>query len=158
MTLEDRIEELEKRLRKVEDHQEIARVMRTYGRLIDSGHSKDAADLWTEDGFLQSVGYPRMTPEDITRELGGEQQLRMNSHGCMHFITSPKITVKGDDAEAVSYNLVILRYEGNVAIWRASVNYWVFVRKPEGWKIKERYSCEVDGSEEAQRLILKAKD
>jgi hypothetical protein len=159
MSLESRLEALEGRLQEVEDVQAIARILRTYGRLVDSGSSEGAADLWTDDGFLEVTDYPgRMSRGDISKVLGGPQQLQMNSHGCMHFIISPKITIKGDSAEAVTYNLVVLRYEGNVSIWRAVVNYWVFIRQPIGWKVTERYVSPVDGSDEAQRLIKIAKD
>ena len=158
MSLEERVAALESRLRSAEDHLAILRVLNTYGRCVDTARGRDAADLWADDGFLDVVGMPRKYVDDIAAALGGTEQQSMNSHGCMHFVNSPKITIAGDSAEAVTYNLVVLHYQGSFNIWRAAVNHWVFTRTAEGWKVKERYSSAVDGSDEAQKLIMKAKD
>ena len=37
----------------------------------------------------------------------------------------------------------------------AAINYWTFVRTPDGWRIKERFNREVNGSEAAREFMGK---
>jgi hypothetical protein len=66
---------------------------------------------------------------------------------------TPHITVNGDTAEAVAYSFVVLKGGEGWNGWRASANHWTLVRRPEGWKIAERYNRGLDGSQDSHDTL-----
>jgi hypothetical protein len=55
MSIEARLAALEARLRAAEDQLEIIRLLNTYGRAVDSGASRPAAQPWIEGGGAVKV-------------------------------------------------------------------------------------------------------
>ena len=43
-------------------------------------------------------------------------------------------------------------------VWRSAINYWTFVRTPQGWRINERFNREVNGSEDSRGFMRKVMD
>ena len=58
----------------------------------------------------------------------------------------PKFTVRGDEAEALGYSVVILREDDRWFLWRAAVNHWTLKRTDDGWRIVERFNRSLNGS------------
>lgn len=159
MNIEERFLAIEKRLQAAEDELAIVRLLNTYGPLVDSGEADKAVRVYKEGGFLDVEGYPRQVAYDgIAAPLKGEAQTQMNAAGCMHVVSSPKIKLNGNRAEAVTYNLVILNENDKFGIWRAAVNHWKLERTEEGWRASERYTRAVNGNEEARELMRKVID
>ena len=49
--IEARLAALEDRVRLLEDHNAIMRLLYAYGPAVDSGSAETVAQLWTEDGY-----------------------------------------------------------------------------------------------------------
>lgn len=162
MSTEDRLAALEARLRAAEDHLEILNLISAYGPLADSCSVDETAGQWIEGG-----GYNYGKPDGGTVRLEAPQELRhvwtqqghvdLTKTGSAHMAATPKISVKGDKADAVGYSLVILREGDRWFVWRAAINHWTLVRTADGWRVKEKFNRTLDGSEashEVMRRIL----
>ena len=150
MGVEERLAALETRLRAAEDQLEIIGLINTYGPLVDSGESQAATHLWIEGGVYDMGGVARKTAYDeIAAVYDSEGHQNLIHTGCSHLTATPRITVNGDEAEAVAYSYVVLREGDRWFLWRASINHWTLIRTPEGWRIVERYNRTLDGSEDS---------
>ena len=162
MTIDDRLAALEARLQAAEDHLAILNLLNSYGPLVDSATGGPAAALWAEGGgysfTLPGGGDKRLeAPEEIAGMYGWEGHLELVKTGCAHLTATPKISVSGDDAQAVGYSFVVLREAERWFLWRAAINHWTLTRTPEGWRIAERFNRTLDGSDislETMRQVL----
>lgn len=158
--IESRLAALEARCRKAEDHLEILNLLNTYGPLVDSATAQPAGALWVEGG-----GYSFTLPDGSTKRLSAPDEiagmydwqghLDLVKAGCAHLTATPKISVKGDEADAVGYSFVVLREGERWFLWRAAVNHWTLRRTPQGWRIVERLNRMLDGSPESHETMRK---
>lgn len=160
MTLEQRLEAMEARLRAAEDHLAILNLLNTYGPLVDSATGGPAGDLWVDGGgysfTLPEGGDKRLVaPDEIAGMYSWEGHLDLVRTGCAHLTGTPKITVSGDEAQAVGYSVVILREGERWFLWRAAVNHWTLRRTEAGWRIVERFNRALNGSEESLATMKK---
>lgn len=158
--IESRLAALEARCRKAEDHLEILNLLNTYGPLVDSATAQPAAGLWVEGGgynfTMPGGGTKRLSaPDEIAGMYGWQGHLDLVNTGCAHLTATPRISVKGDEAEAVGYSFVVLKEGDRWFLWRAAVNHWTLRRTPEGWRIAERFNRALDGSEESHETMRK---
>lgn len=65
------IEELVARLQNLEDERDIARLIASYGPLVDAGDADGVAALWAEDGGYDVEGW-QMTSRAAGRLLHGK--------------------------------------------------------------------------------------
>jgi hypothetical protein len=159
-TLEARLDGLETRLRAAEDQLEIQNLLMTYGPLVDSATAEPAGALWVEGGgysfTLPDGGTKRLeAPDEIAGMYGWPGHLDLVNTGCAHLTATPRISVRGDEAEASGYSVVILREGERWFLWRAAVNHWTLKRTPEGWRIAERLNRALDGSEDSHAIMRK---
>lgn len=160
MSIEDRIAALEARLRKAEDHLEILNLLNSYGPLVDSATGEAAGELWVKGGgynfTLPEGGDKRLVaPDEIAGMYSWQGHLDLVNTGCAHLTATPKITVEGDEAQAVGYSFVVLREGERWFLWRAAVNHWTFHRTPDGWRIVERFNRALNGSPESRETMRK---
>jgi hypothetical protein len=160
MTVEQRLAAVEKRLQAAEDQLEIIRLLNSYGPLVDSGESEAAAALWVDGGEYNfsgglSGGTPLKAPEGLIAMYEHEGHKALVATGVSHFTGMPRITVNGDDAEAVGYSYVVLREGDRWFLWRAAINRWTLTRTADGWRIVERYNRALDGSDESHATMRK---
>lgn len=160
MTIEDRIAALEARLRRAEDHLEILNLLNTYGPLVDSATGEPAGELWVKGGgynfTLPEGGDKRLeAPDEIAGMYGWQGHLDLVNTGCAHLTATPKITVDGDEAQAVGYSFVVLREGERWFLWRAAVNHWTLRRTADGWRIVERFNRALNGSAESHETMRK---
>ena len=158
MTTEDRLAALEKRLQAAEDHLEILNLISAYGPLADSCSVEAAKAQWVAGG-----GYNYGLPDGGTRRLEAPEPLgdvwRQEGHveltktGSAHMAATPKITVDGDNANAVGYSLVIKREGERWFVWRAAINHWTLTRTPQGWRVQEKFNRTLDGSDESHEVM-----
>lgn len=157
MSYEERLEKIEARLRAAEDQLEIIRLLSTYGPAVDSGASRAAAELWTEDGAYDVGGMSRFAGHDVLEALyEAEMHQSLIRQGSAHITSTPQITLDGDRAEAVAYSLVVLRGEGGHTVWRASANHWELRRTEAGWRMVTRSNRVLDGSAESHAMLARA--
>lgn len=160
-SVEERLAALEARCRKAEDHLEILNLLNTYGPLVDSATARPAGELWVEGGgytfTLPDGGTKRLSaPDEIAGMYHWDGHLELVNTGCAHLTATPKISVTGDEAEAVGYSVVILREGDRWYLWRAAVNHWTLRRTEAGWRILERFNRALDGSPESHETMRKA--
>ena len=160
MSIEDRVAALEARLRRAEDHLEILNLLNTYGPLVDSATGEPAGELWVKGGgynfTLPEGGDKRLeAPDEIAGMYGWQGHLDLVNTGCAHLTATPKITVDGDEAQAVGYSFVVLREGERWFLWRAAVNHWTLRRTPDGWRIVERFNRALNGSAESRETMRK---
>lgn len=151
--MEQRIAALEARLQAAEDRLAILDLLNTYGPLVDSAEGDAAADLWEEGGsyaFVYEGELKHLTaPDELAPMYGWPGHLELVEAGVSHFTGTPRIMLSGDSAKAVGYSFVVLRDNAGEGwkVWRAAVNRWLLKRTAAGWKISERRSVPLDGSD-----------
>ena len=160
MSMEERLAALEARLQSAEDHLEILNLLNSYGPLVDSATAKEAGELWVEGGGygfgLADGGTRRLVaPDEVAGMYGWQGHLDLVATGCSHLTATPKVTVSGDEAEAVGYSFVVLREGERWFIWRAAINHWTLRRTKGGWRIVERTNRTLDGSDQSHELMRK---
>lgn len=160
MSVEERLAALEGRLRAAEDHLEILNLLNTYGPLVDSATGQPAGELWVEGGgynFTLPDGSAKRleAPDEIAGMYAWQGHLDLVNNGCAHLTATPKITVDGDEAQAVGYSFVVLREGERWFLWRAAVNHWTLTRTSAGWRIAERFNRTLDGSEQSHETMRK---
>ncbi|MFC0206399.1 nuclear transport factor 2 family protein [Novosphingobium soli] len=158
--LEARVAALETRLRAAEDQLAIQNLLMTYGPLVDSATAGPAAALWVEGGgygfTLPDGGTKRLeAPDEIAGMYGWPGHLELVNTGCAHLTATPRIAVRGDEAEAVGYSVVILREDERWFLWRAAVNHWTLARTADGWRVVERVNRALDGSAASHEIMRK---
>ena len=158
MGIEERVEQLERRLRAAEDHLAILNLLNSYGPLVDSGSSEPAAALWVDGGGYSfsgglSGGTRLAAPDQLVAMYETDGHKGLVNTGVSHFTGTPKITVNGDEAEAVGYSFVILKEGDRWFVWRGAINHWTLRRTPDGWRIAERRNRTLDGSADSHEMM-----
>lgn len=156
MNLEERLVAVEKRLQKTEDQLEIMRLISTSGHAVDSGEGDKAAHLWIEGGGYDIADNVRLTAYDgLAAMFNDPQMAASHAKGSVHLFASPRITLQGDLAEAVTCSFVIMKQESSWYVWRAAANHFKFTRTPDGWRIVERFNRPLDGSKISRDTLRK---
>lgn len=160
MTIEERLDALEQRCRKAEDHLEILNLLNSYGPLVDSCTAKEAGELWVEGGgynFISPDGEPTRlkAPDEIAGMYSWPGHIKLTETGCSHLTGTPKISIDGDEAQALAYSFVVLKEDDRWFLWRAAVNHWTLKRTDQGWRIDERTNRTLDGSEQSHQTMRK---
>jgi len=161
VSVEDRLQALEARVRAAEDQLDIIALLNTYGPMVDSGAAHEAASLWVEGGGYNfsggiSGGTTLHAPHELVAMYETEGHMGLVNTGVSHLTATPKISINGDTAEAVGYSFVVLREGERWFIWRAAINHWSLVRTPQGWRIKDRFNRALNGSEDSHTTMRKA--
>lgn len=150
------VEALAARVRQLEDHIEITRLVAQYGPAVDSGSAEATAQLWTEDGTFDAVGAITMHGRDeIAAMVRGDGHQGLILNGCGHVLTVPHVVIDGDEAHGRSYALNIRWDAEHERFWvaRVSANTWKWRRTPEGWRIVERVNANLDGTPEHRAML-----
>lgn len=103
MVEEQTIESLSKRLRELEDIEEIRKIYIAYGRYLDDGNMAGYASLFARDAKLRLGGVMRADGREEIEKVasmvvGGRSGGKAASHRTLHLLASPTITVHGDTA------------------------------------------------------------
>ncbi len=152
--LQARLEQLETRLRQVEDVQAITDLLTAYGPLVDAGAAGEVADLWASDGVYDVEGLFMDGREDVHAMVTSEGHQGLIHHGSAHFNGPINVSVTGDVARAVCHSLLILRNsQGRFFVARAGSHLFALTRTADGWKIQRRTTRLLDGQESARVLL-----
>jgi ketosteroid isomerase-like protein len=155
MTVEERLALLEQRLRRAEDELAIARLMASYGPLVDAGDPDAVAGLWAEDGEYDVDGWHMRSRADVADMVRSAAHQGLISGGSAHFLGPVRVDVDGDTAVAVCESLVVRHNEdgSGYRVWRAGANHVTLRRTTVGWQIVKRTTRALDGSAAARDLL-----
>ncbi|MGV9668314.1 nuclear transport factor 2 family protein [Nocardia niigatensis] len=151
--IEERLAALEDRLCRVEDELAITRLIAAYGPLVDAGAAEAVAELWTEDGEYDVEGWHMRDRGQVRAMVESQAHQSLIAAGSAHFLGPVSVIVDGDTAAAVCESLLVRRRDGQFFVWRAGANHFRLARTPEGWRIAQRVTRALDGSEEARNLL-----
>lgn len=154
---EDRLAEMERRLRRLEDERDIARLLASYGPLVDAGDAGAAAALWTEDGVYDVGDWLMSGRDEIVAMVNSDAHQGLIARGCCHFFGPPAISVDGDDAVAVCESTLLVRREaGGYTVLRAGVHVLRLSRTDGGWRVVHRTARQLDGRPDVWAMIRTA--
>jgi hypothetical protein len=129
------LEDLEKRIRVLEDIEAIKRLKARYCAYCDDSYNADGvAGLFTEDGVWET-GVGRNEGREEIRAFF--KQLPQSISFAIHMVLNPIIEVDGDTAKGSWYLLCpCTRAETGRAIWQAGRYDDEYVRVDGEWKFK----------------------
>lgn len=152
-TTPERLDALERRLRQLEDEVAIARLVASYGPLVDVADADAVAALWAEDGTYDVEGWHMASRSDVHAMVSSPEHRGLVASGCSHFLGPVTTSVDGDRAVAVCESLLVLHREGRFVVARAGANRFELARNRDRWEITRRVTRALDGSEEARDLL-----
>ncbi len=156
--LEARVAALEARVRLLQDELAVMRLINSWGPAVDTGSSQHAADLWSQDGVLDSDLSRLEGPDAVRAMVESEGQRALIDQGCAHVQSAPVIAVDGDRATATAYSQVFLHTEDGHEVWRVSANHWECRRTPDGWRLTQRLNRVIDGTAGSSSVLVRAFD
>ena len=92
-------------------------------------------------------------PNELRHVWEQQGHIELTRTGSAHMAATPKISVKGDEADAVGYSLVIKREGDRWFVWRAAINHWTLVRTADGWRVQEKFNRTLDGSDASHEVM-----
>ena len=138
--LSTRLEELELRVRAVEDVNEIRLLKAQYAAYCDDNYNPDKiAELFVEDATWESGALGRFEGREAIREFfrGASKIFTF----AIHYGLNPQIEVDGDTAKARWYLFMPCTVaDGNKAMWRAGIDDEEYVRLNGKWMFKSKTS------------------
>lgn len=151
---DDRLAALERRLAALEDERAIARLIASYGPLVDAGEAQAVAALWTAEGSYDVGDWTMSGHDELVAMVNSDAHRGIMARGACHFFGPPVIAVDGDDATATCHSIILLRREsGGYHAWRAGVHLLTLRRTGAGWRIVTRVARQLDGSGAAFDLV-----
>lgn len=153
--IDDRIAGLEARLARLEDEHAIARLIASYGPLVDAGEADRVADLWAEDGVYDVEGLHMDSRAEVAAMVRSDAHQGLIGGGCSHFLGPAHVTLDGDRAVAVCESVLLVRHNGRVLPARIGANHFELVRTADGWRTARRTTRGLDGTAEARDLLAR---
>lgn len=154
--MEDRLAALEARLRRLEDEQEITRLVASYGPLVDAGAAEEVAALWTEDGVYDVDELFMGSRAEVHAMVESEAHQGLIERGCCHFLGPARVTVDGDRATAVCHSILLVHHQERFLPVRVGANHWELERTPSGWRTTRRTTRALNGDPAAPPLLRAA--
>lgn len=145
--------DFEARLQKLEDEAAIAKLIASYGPLVDAGSADAVAALWEPDGVYDVDELVMHGRDEIEAMVQSLNHQRWIAGGCAHFVGPPVVTVTGDEALAVCHSLMIVNQNGQFVVRRATANHWRLRRSEDGWQVAVRTNRVLDGRPESPALF-----
>ncbi len=149
----ERLADVERRLRRIEDEREIERMIARYGPLVDAGDADEVAALWTEDGSYDVEGWSMHSRADVAAMVRSPEHQGLIGGGCCHFLGPAVVTLDGDAAQAVCESALLVHRDGRFTVARAGANHFQLRRVAGRWQITARTTRTLDGKPEARQLL-----
>ena len=131
------LEDIEKRLRVLEDIEEIKKLKVRYCVYCDDNYDADSlANLITEDAVWEVEGLGKFEGREAIRQawIDGPQRMPF----AVHMVMNPIIEVDGDTAKGIWYLFQACTYgwEGKQAVWGSARYDEDYLRVNGEWKFK----------------------
>jgi hypothetical protein len=154
--LEARVQNLESRVRALEDELAIHRVIVRYGLCVDTGDAPRTSEVFAADGVYDTDVLVMRGRAEIEAMIRGDRHQGMVGR-CAHQIGPAMVEVSGDTALAAGYSRVYLAGERGIGIYRVSVNRWELERSEGSWRIRNRVT-RLLGHDEARAVLAAGLD
>ena len=126
---------LEARLRRLEDLEEIRQLFVDYGHFLDHGDYAAYPRLFAEDGELMLGPIGRAKGRQEIEAM----MIRVGGAGSLHLITSPIVTLDGDQAVArVMWTAINRAEDGTPFVGMVGHHEDERVREAGGWRFRRR--------------------
>lgn len=141
-------DDIEHRLRRLEDESAIQRLIMTYGPAADAGLATLAAGGWLEDGVYDwdADREPHQGRGTVEAMLQSDAHHDLIDAGVAHFGGPLLVEVDGDRATALNYSLIMRREEKRFFLWRVSAVRWDLERSGSSWRVRRRTNRVLDES------------
>lgn len=130
------LEELEKRITRIEDLEAIKQLKARYCEICDENHNPDRiTSIFTSDGIWEGKGIGTARGHDEIRELfqGFQESISYSQH----MVQNPIIEVNGSTAKGIWYFFgPFTFYKNNQATWQAARYHEDYEKVDGTWKIK----------------------
>lgn len=153
LTVENRIDALETRLRVLEDQLAIYQLLAAYGPAVDSRSGAATGALWVEDGTYEAGEFVFTGRQEIAGLVDIEPHRTYVANGCAHVVSLPHLTIEGDAAVARGHSRVYVKDGDHWRVERASANRWDLTRTADGWKVLRRINKLLNGDASAHELL-----
>jgi ketosteroid isomerase-like protein len=153
--LEQRVQELARRVQVLEDELAIHRLIVRYGLAVDVGDADAAAATFTDD-TVYDVDVGVMHGRDGVRQMVRGPRHQGMVGNCAHQIGPAVVEVDGDRAQATGYSRVYLRQGDAIGIYRVSFNRWELERRDGQWQVARR-TTRLLGHADATALLAAAR-
>ena len=152
---ENAVDDLEVRMRRLEDESAIQRLIMSYGPAADAALASFAGNLWLEDGIYDwdADGAPHEGSAGVEAMLRGDGHLGLVRQGVAHFGGPLLVEVDGGTATDVNYSLIMRREEDRHYLWRVSAVRWDLERSGSSWRVRKRSNRLLDASGAGSRLF-----
>ena len=128
------ITELEKRVRALEDLEEIKKLHQKYIDLMDNLQYKEVLDLFTDDASIEISHSGVLKGKEGLTDIYINKLGRRTARSEGHFVIEPDITIDGDAAQGTW--LVYMLFSKPVVEWVQGRNEAEYVKIGGKWKIK----------------------
>jgi SnoaL-like domain len=149
------IEELELRIRRLEDESAIQRLIMSYGPAADAGLATFAAGAWLEDGVYDwdAEREPHQGRDAVETMLQSDGYHGLIGEGAAHFGGPLLVAIDGDRATALNYSLIMRREDRRFFLWRVSAVRWDLERSGSSWRVRRRINRLLDDSGAGRELF-----
>lgn len=132
------LEEMEKRLRELEDLEEIKNLHRNYIYWVNSHSWDDVLDCFTEDTWVHIESRPLRRGKAELSKLFKVDIAKTNedTNGC-HFVTQPVISIDGDKATGYWFMCIVFAVSsptGPTLAWRQGRHDCEYIKVDGKWK------------------------
>lgn len=158
MTASKVLDELDKRLRLLEDELAIIRLVASYGPLVDCGSTTAAPALFADDGVYDVDVGELDGAKSIERMLEGDLHRKCLSGGIAHAMGLPWVRIDGDRAVATNTTQIFLREGETFRPWRIAQNVWRLSRREGEWKVSHRTNRLIGADGEAMRILSEVQE
>jgi ketosteroid isomerase-like protein len=128
------LEELEKRVRTIEDLEEIKKLHQKYINLMDNLRYKDVVELFTDDASVVVRDSPVFRGKEGVTDIYVNMLGRRIERSEAHFVIEPDITIEGDTAKGTW--LVYMLFSKPAVEWVQGRNDAEYQKVDGKWKIK----------------------
>jgi SnoaL-like domain len=149
------VDELERRIRRLEDESAIQRLIMSYGPAADAGLASFAAGAWLEDGVYDwdAEREPHQGSDAVEAMLQSDAHHSLIGAGVAHFGGPLLVDIDGDRATALNYSLIMRREEKRFFLWRVSAVRWDVERSGSSWRVRRRTNRVLDASGAGRELF-----
>ena len=148
-------DDLEHRLRRLEDESAIQRLIMGYGPAADAGLASLAAAAWLEDGVYDwdAARQPHQGRNAVEAMLQSDAHHGLIGAGVAHFGGPLLVEIDGDRATALNYSLIMRREEKRFFLWRVSAVRWDVERSGSSWRVRRRTNRVLDETGAGRELF-----